>query len=197
MGIFILKFQSTLDSYKYQSSGSGGPSEWSATWETPTDHSHLLLLGLWLCYKAISTTSISWIQFAKKQKFSQCQDTGGKDPDPSIAVMPRDFVISSQVPTEMCVCEPPYKRLTQAQEVTSTHFRWELSNTTFRCFNSPRLGFPVSWHDSSSNHLGSSNKLRSFFHGSGLWTPVNLPLAIYLRDLMMKQKVDLSETWRF
>ena len=145
----------------------------------------------------ISTTAISCIQFAKKQKFSQCQDTGGKDPDPSIPVMPRDFVISSQVRTESCVFEPPFKRLTQAQQVTSTHFRWELSNRTFRCFNSPHLAFPVSWHDSSSNHLASSNKLRSFFHGSGLRTPVNLPLAIYLRDLMMKQKVDLSETWRF
>ena len=91
--------------------------------EKTSDHSHLLLLGLWLCYKAISTTSISCIQFAKTKKISQCQDTGGKDPDPSIPVMPRDFVISSQVRTEMCVCEPPLKRLTQAQQVTSTHFR--------------------------------------------------------------------------
>lgn len=154
MGIFILKFQRTLDSYKYQSSGSGGPSEWSATWEEPAT---IVTCCSWDYGYAISTTSISWDQVAKKTaKFSQCQDTGGKDPDPSIPVMPRDFVISSQVRTESCVCEPPFKRLTQAQQVTSTHFRWELSNRTFRCFNSPHLGFPVSWqfwHDSSSNHL--------------------------------------------
>lgn len=91
MGIFILKFQSTLDSYKYQSLGSGGPSEWSATWEEPAT---IVTCCSWDYGYAISTTSISWDQVAKKTaKFSQCQDTGGKDPDPSIPVMPRDFQV--------------------------------------------------------------------------------------------------------
>jgi len=83
-------------------SGSGGPSEWSATSEKPAT---IVTCCSWDYGYAISTIQYQYLEFSlpKNTKFCQCQDTGGKDPDPSIPVMPRDFVISSQVRTEICV----------------------------------------------------------------------------------------------